>query len=171
MLIRQARRADIPALRLLGEATWQVAYEFAGPDYIAHGPDQWWTEQALLDCLRDTTVFVADQDGQVLGVGNLDVRGTVPVIWKRYVHPSTQGTGLGSALLAQLIAAAPLDATSVRLEYVAGNEPAAAFYRAKGFLEIGTEPGERAGWPGTVWVERDLARDEPRGRARSASPA
>jgi len=157
MHIRLADDSDIDAMRLVGEAAWHMAYGFAGEDYIAHGLQQWWTRPALLQCLRETTVLVADLDGRIAGVGNLDVRGAAPIIWKLYVHPDAHGAGLGSALLEQLLAAAPSDATTVQLEYVAGNEQAAAFYRRKGFREIGTEPSDHPGWPGTVWVERQLA--------------
>src|SRR4051794_38835152 len=171
MTIRLADDGDIDAMQRVGEAAWHMAYRFAGEDYISHGLQQWWSGPALLQSLRETTVLVAEQDGRIAGVGNLDVRGPVPIIWKLYVHPDAHGTGLGSALLEQLLAAAPPDAAAVQLEYVAGNEQAAAFYQHKGFREIGTEPAARPGWPGTVWVERQLARDESTTPARSTSRA
>jgi len=157
MRIRLADNSDIDAMRLGGEAAWNMAYRFAGEDYISHGLEQWWSRPALLQCLDETTVLVAELDGRIAGVGNLDVRGTIPIIWKLYVHPDAHGTGLGSALLAQLRAVAPPETKAVQLEYVAGNEQAAAFYRRKGFREIGTAPSEHPGWPGTVWMERQLA--------------
>ena len=45
----------------------------------------------------------------------------------------------------------------VRLEYVDGNERAAAFYAARGFVELRREPGERPGWPESVWMEHGSA--------------
>ena len=91
---------------------------------------------------------------QVVGVGNIDLRGDVPIIWKLYVLPSAQASGVGSALLAALLTCVPAGTEAVRLEYLDGNERAAAFYAAKGFTELRREPGEQPGWPDTVWVER-----------------
>jgi len=49
------------------------------------------------------------------------------------------------------------DGGRVRLEYVDGNERAAGFYSAKGFAELRREPGERPGWPESVWMEHNSA--------------
>lgn len=94
---------------------------------------------------------------EVVGVGNIDVRGDVPVIWKLYVLPRVQGSGVGSDLLTALPDRVPPGTESVRLEYADGNERAAAFYAARGFTQVRREPGDRPGWPETVWVERLIA--------------
>ena len=152
MLIREAALGDLPAIRSVGERTWPPTYGFAGGEYVAAGLARWWSDEALRASLRDTTVLVADDGGALVGVGNLDLRGEVPVIWKLYVLPEQHGRGVGSALLdalTELAAGRP-----VRLEYMAGNDPAARFYTARGFVEIGREAPERPGWPELVWVER-----------------
>ena len=151
MRIREAIAADIPALVSIGRRTWPEAYAFAGPDYIEDGLRRWWSPAAVAQSLADTTVLVAASGDDLVGVGNLDRRGPVPIIWKLYVLPSAQGTGAGSALIEALIALA--GDRPVRLEYADGNTRAARFYAARGFAEIGREPGERPGWPGTVWLE------------------
>jgi GNAT superfamily N-acetyltransferase len=67
------------------------------------------------------------------------------------VLPRAQGAGVGSALLTALLGAVP-DGGRVRLKYVDGNERAAAFYAAKRFADLRREPGERPGWPESVWM-------------------
>jgi GNAT superfamily N-acetyltransferase len=93
-------------------------------------------------------MLVAENEDGVFGVGNLDQRGPVPIIWKLYVVPTAQSGGVGSALLTALITLA--GDHPVRLEYVAGNDRAAAFYARHGFMELRREPGP----PDLVWVER-----------------
>jgi GNAT superfamily N-acetyltransferase len=150
--IRPATTSDIPEMQQVGAAAWRVAYAFAGPAYIEHGLKTWWTSEALESCLTATQMIVAERDGRVLGVGNLDTCGEVPVIWKLYVHPAAQGTGLGRALLRHLINLAPPDSARVALEYVAGNEPAARFYAASGFTEDRRSRSADPSEPETVWV-------------------
>jgi GNAT superfamily N-acetyltransferase len=146
MEIRLAGPADVPGIIAVGTAIWPVAYAFAGADYIAAGLARWWSVPAIEASLVDTTVVVAcSSDGVIIGVGNIDLRGDVPIIWKLYVSPRAQGTGAGSALLRELIVLA--GDGPVRLEYLDGNSRAAAFYRRHGFAEISREGS-------TVWMER-----------------
>ena len=151
MEIRTAGRPDIDAIKDIGERTWPAAYGFAGHEYVRNGLDTWWSAEAIERSLRDTTVLVADTGDGLLGVGNIDLRLEVPVIWKLYVVPEAQGTGAGTALIAALLERAP--GRAVRLEYVDGNDRAAQFYRRRGFAELRREPAERPGWPETVWME------------------
>lgn len=150
--IRPARPTDLPAIQQVGTAAWPVAYDFAGASFVARGLQTWWTPEALTSCLATTQVIVAEQDGVVVGVGNLDTRDDVPVIWKLYVHPDAQGTGIGRALLERLIELAPPEAARVALEYVAGNEPAAAFYTHFGFTEDARTTSADPHDPDTIWV-------------------
>ena len=152
--VRPAGADDIAAIQEIGHTTWPATYSFAGDDYVANGLATWWSTEALLRSLEATTVMVAVNGDGIVGVGNIDLLGNVPIIWKLYVPPEAQGSGAGSALLAALLDRAPTGAKSVRLEYLDGNEKAAAFYAARGFTELRREPGERPGWPETVLVER-----------------
>ncbi|HEX6922086.1 MAG TPA: GNAT family N-acetyltransferase [Actinomycetes bacterium] len=156
-VIRAAVGADVPGIREVGHLAWPETYAFAGADYIAHGLQAWWSADATLRSMRDTEVLVAVDGDRVVGVGNVDLRGEVPIIWKLYVVPDQQGAGTGSALMTSLLELVPSSATAVRLEYVDGNDRAARFYARHGFREIGREPGERPGWPMCVWLERPLA--------------
>ena len=153
MRIREATPADVDGIAAVGRQTWPATYDFAGPEYIAHGLATWWSDAATARSLSDTTVLVAvDEAGRVSAMGNIDLRPAAPIIGKLYVLPAAQGAGAGSALMSALAGRAP--GRPVPLEYVDGNARAARFYRARGFTEIRREPGERPGWPETVWMER-----------------
>ncbi|GAA2650625.1 GNAT family N-acetyltransferase [Paractinoplanes durhamensis] len=152
MLIRDARAEDVDAIVAIGQQTWPATYAFAGDEYVRDGLAAWWSPAAIARSLGDTTVLVAEDGSGLVGVGNIDLRGAVPIIWKLYVLPETQGTGAGSALMAGLIERA--GGLAVRLEYVAGNSRAAGFYAGRGFTELRREAGERPGWPEIVWMER-----------------
>jgi len=150
--IRAASDDDVAAIRAVGELTWPPTYAFAGDEYVARGIATWWSDEATRRTLATTTTLVAVLDGQVVGVGNLDLRRDPPTIWKLYVVPAAQGTGAGSALIRELVALA--GGATVTLEYVDGNDRAAAFYQRHGFREVRRQPPEEAGWPETVWMER-----------------
>ena len=155
MRIRDAVPGDIDGIIEIGRRTWPVTYGFAGDEYVRSGLDTWWSIEAVERSLRDTTVLVAEDRDALVGIGNIDLRGPVPIIWKLYVLPSAQGAGAGKALIEGLLARAP--GRSVRLEYLDGNERAARFYARRGFTELRRDAGERPGWPDTVWMEHHPA--------------
>jgi GNAT superfamily N-acetyltransferase len=152
MRIRDASEDDIDAIMAVGQRTWPATYAFAGDDYVRNGLATWWSAAATERSLRDTTVMVAESLAGVIGVGNIDLRGEVPIIWKLYVLPEAQGTGAGKALIEALLQRAP--GQRARLEYLDGNSRAARFYAARGFTELRREPAQQPGWPATVWMER-----------------
>ncbi|MFI5897757.1 GNAT family N-acetyltransferase [Actinoplanes sp. NPDC051513] len=151
MRIRDAVPGDIDAIIEIGHRTWPATYGFAGDEYVRDGLATWWSAEAVERSLRDTTVLVAAGEQGLLGIGNIDLRGETPIIWKLYVVPESQGTGAGSALISALLERAP--GRPVLLEYVDGNDRAARFYDRRGFTEVRRDPGERPGWPDTVWME------------------
>jgi len=150
--IRDALPADVPEIVSVGRRTWPATYDFAGAEYIAHGLATWWSPEAVERSLVNTTVQVADRGGEIVGTGNIDLRGEAAIIWKLYVVPEAQGSGAGSALIKSLIGYA--GGRPVRLEYLDGNTRAARFYAAHGFAEIFREPSDHEGWPATIWMER-----------------
>jgi ribosomal protein S18 acetylase RimI-like enzyme len=89
-------------------------------------------------------------------MGNVDLRPEVPVIWKLYVHPHHQGRGIGSSLLRALIEAVPAARGRVAIEYIEGNDRAAAVYGRHGSVEVRREPADRPEWPRQVWAELSL---------------
>lgn len=150
--IRRAHQGDIEAIISVGRQTWPMTYEFAGAEYVADGLATWWSTEAIRRSLATTTVLVADTGKAIVGTGNIDLRPEVPVIWKLYVVPKVQGTGVGSALITEMVDVA--GGLPVRLEYTDGNAHAAGFYAAHGFVEVRREVNDRPGWPDAVWLER-----------------
>ena len=153
VLVRNASPADVEAICEIGHAVWPDTYAFAGQDYIEHGLATWWSRDAVERSLGTTTTLVAECDGRVAGMGNIDLRPEVPVIWKLYVLPDDQGKGVGSALLRSLVEAVPAGRRSVAIEYADGNSRAAAVYARHGFVVVRSEPADRPGWPAQVWAE------------------
>jgi GNAT superfamily N-acetyltransferase len=165
-LVRPATDQDLSGIRAVGLATWPATYGFAGDAYVSSGLATWWSMDALTASLRDTDMQVAvDEHDVVVGVGNIDLRRSPPVIWKLYVHPDCHGRGIGTALLDALIVCA--GDTPVRLEYVDGNRSAARFYASRGFAVIDREAADQPGWPDVLWAQRPAedpnARTEPTG--------
>lgn len=155
--VREATHEDVASITLIGQKTWPATYEFAGEEYIAHGLESWWSEEAVVRGLETTRTLVAVREEEVIGMGNLDLRGERPIIWKLYVLPEHQGTGAGHALMEALLAQTPPDATEVLLEYTDGNRSAADFYRRHDFTELRRDPPEESGWPDQIWMVRKLA--------------
>jgi len=163
--IREAVPGDVEAIISVGRHTWPVTYAFAGPEYIEHGMREWWSAGAIERSLKNTKVLVAEEEDTIVATGNIDLRHDVPIIWKLYVVPLAQGTGVGSALIQELLAAA--DGRPVQLEYIDGNDKAAAFYARHGFVEVWREPNGEPGWPAQVWVERKRQENREASDSRS----
>ncbi|MDO9378723.1 MAG: GNAT family N-acetyltransferase [Nocardioidaceae bacterium] len=149
--VRPATSSDAPAIERVGRETWPSTYGFAGEEYIAHGLETWWSEEAVLRGIDATRTFVAESHGEVVGMGNIDLRHEKPIIWKLYVLPDYHGCGAGNALMARLLVAAP-PGSAVLLEYSEGNARAAVFYEHHGFVELRRDAPEVAGWPVQVWM-------------------
>lgn len=141
----------------LGRVTSQDAYaERIGRAYADHMEATWWSVSALHRSLRVATNLVAEADGRLAGVATLGERRGEPVLWKLYVLPAYQGQGIGTRLVDAVLDLVPVGCSRLLLEYVDGNEPAAAFYRSRGFVEVGREP-DSDGWPDTMWMALPLS--------------
>lgn len=153
VVVRAATESDVEAIRGIGRAAWPETYAFAGKDYVEHGLATWWSEAAVRRGLATTVTLVAELEGWVVGMGNIDLRPEVPVIWKLYIHPDHQGAGIGGNLLESLIEAVPAGRRAVSVEYADGNDRAAAVYVKHGFIEIRRDPADQPDWPAQVWAE------------------
>lgn len=89
--------------------------------------------------LFDGDVWVAEQDGEVVGFVALDES---EVTWL-YVDPARYRQGHGRALLRHAIAAA--GDGPVETDALAGNDAALALYQAEGFTIVETKTGRLAG--------------------------
>jgi GNAT superfamily N-acetyltransferase len=155
--VRAAVDEDLDAVVMVGHQTWPAAYtELAGADYVERGLATWWTPESTLAGIRAGRVSVAERDGRIVGMAGTGPGDGWLILWKLYVLPEEQGHGAGTALLDRVIREAEAAGErAVRLEHLAGNTSAEAFYRARGFLEIGREP-DADGGPDSVWMELSL---------------
>jgi len=156
LVIRAADRGDLAAVLDVGHRTWPATYgPIAGDEYVAMGLAKWWTEDATTPAIRAGRVTVAEIDGEVVGIATVGTHENHLVLWKLYVLPEHQGTGIGSALLESVVARATGDYPQIRLSYLVGNASAEGFYRSKGFVEIGRESSGK-GIPESVWMQLAL---------------
>lgn len=160
LIIRVADGNDLMAVLDVGRRTWPVTYgPIAGDDYVAMGLAKWWTEDATVPAIRAGRVTVAEVDGTVVGIAVVGPHEEYLVLWKLYVLPEFQGTGIGTALVESVVASATGVHRQIRISYLEGNTLAEAFYRGKGFVEISRESGGD-GIPESVWMRLDLDAEE-----------
>jgi GNAT superfamily N-acetyltransferase len=161
LIIRPADGNDLVAVLDVGRRTWPATYgPIAGDDYVAMGLAKWWTEDANIPAIRAGRVTVAELDGTVVGIAGVGVHEKHLVLWKLYVLPEHQGKAIGSALVESVVARARGVHPEIRISYLVGNTLAEGFYRGKGFVEIGREPG-CGGIPESVWMQLVL---DPKGQ-------
>ena len=156
LVVRDAGPADVAAIRRFGEA--HVRPHYAPLIGVAAAEDQvrrWWTEAHVGAAVAGGLVVVAEDGGDLVGVGQRGRDGDDHVVYKLYVHPRYRGGGLGSRLLDALAAQLPADADRLYIEHFAANERAGAFYEREGFTVVKTEPSP-TGDPalGVVWRVR-----------------
>lgn len=154
--VREAGAAHVEGIRSVGQACWPDTYAFAGEDYIENGLASWWSVEATERSLRETAVVVAVEEGRIVGMGNADLRGETPTIWKLYVLAEMRGADVGTALLDALLDRIPYSADGVQLENADGNDQATRFYARRRFAETDRKPGERPGGPDTVWTRNPV---------------
>lgn len=159
--VRAAAPDDAAGIVALGERVLPATYgPIAGDGYVRHILG-WWSPENIARSLGRTVTFVAEAGGRTVGVANLGTAGQgtaadgEPVMWKLYVDPEWQYSGVGSALLGAIVRAVPAGSPRLLLEHLAGNDRAAAFYARRGFrpLRVSSDPD---GWPDQVWLQLPL---------------
>jgi GNAT superfamily N-acetyltransferase len=118
----------------------------------------WWNADAIGAAVAAGLVVVAEDDGQVVGVGQRGRSGADHVVYKLYVSPDRRGSGLGPRLLDALVAQLPPDADRLAIEHFAADERAGAFYEREGYRVERVEPSP-TGDPrlAVVWRARCLS--------------
>ncbi|GAA5266036.1 hypothetical protein ACOSOMT5_P2463 [Acidiphilium sp. MT5] len=123
-------------------------------DALKHNPEAFGstyeTEQArpiaeFEQRLIDNIVFGAYVEGAIVGMAGLRRQvgqkdSHKAYVWGMYVQPACRGTGIGSALLHELILVSQTLVEQLTLSIVKGNDPAATLYRKFGFQIYGVEP-------------------------------
>lgn len=157
--VRDAGGDDIAAICRFGEAYVRPHYTpLIGAAAADEQVRRWWNETHIGAAVAGGLVVVAEQDGQIVGVGQRGRRGEDHVVYKLYVHPGHRGRGLGPRLIDALIGRLPTTADRLYVEHFAANGRAGAFYEREGFVVRRIEPSS-TGDPalGVVWRARRLA--------------
>jgi len=72
LVVRPASEADAVGIQNIGRRTVPPTYAFAGADYVTHGLESWWSDEAVLRSLHNTTVLAAVEGDDLVGVANID---------------------------------------------------------------------------------------------------
>ena len=165
--VRGASPDDVAAICQFGEAHIRPHY---APLIGAAAADEqvrmWWNEKHIGSAVANGLVVVAEDDGQIVGVGQRGREGADHVVYKLYIRPDYRGRGLGPQLIDALIRQLPDDADRLYVEHFVANERASRFYEREGFTVVRTEPSPTGG-PGNG---RCVA-PAPSGAACAAVPA
>jgi ribosomal protein S18 acetylase RimI-like enzyme len=161
--LRPGTLDDIPALVALGRAVVPPTYGPIDAAYARKMLDEWWVPAVFTRSMQTNAHLVAEADGHVVALATLGrlsrsyrdfphVTGDREVMWKLYVHPDQQGSGIGSRLLAEV--EAMVEGDELWLEVVDGNDRAYDYYRSRGFAEV--ERVTDREWPDDVWMKKVL---------------
>ena len=152
--IRTASVDDAEQIAAVHIASWREAYADVVPqsylDSLDHASrtEEW--REVFADLDRGTSVWVAEEEGEVLGFASLgpsrdeDADRTTMEIYAIYLEPSAWGRGVARELMRTVLAALPPGA-AVTLWVLAANERAQLFYRRNGFTADGVERMEEIG--------------------------
>ena len=163
MTLRPATPADIPAITRI----YAHAVETGTASFELTPPDEAEMARRMEDLLtKDFPYLAAEVDGRVAGYAYAGPYRTRPayrftVEDSVYVEPSTQGRGVGRALLTELIAAAEKRGLRQMIAVIGDSEQMAsiALHARLGFAYIGTLPhtGFKFGrWLDSVLMQRAL---------------
>ncbi len=163
--IRAAEPGDAEQVAKVHVASWRQAYTgVISDEYLARLDvdariERW---RRILEDEPETKVWVADDDGRVIGFASLgpsrdeDADRTTMEIYTIYLEPSVWGQGVARDLMRTVLAAVPAGA-SVTLWVLAANERARHFYRRNGFAPDGVERVEE--FDGETFTEVRYRRD------------
>jgi ribosomal-protein-alanine N-acetyltransferase len=126
-VIRRATAADV-------DAVVELESTCLGIDAWSRGL----VDQGIADALPTVSYLVAELDGTVVGHAVASAAGDVAELQRIAVAPAHRRAGVASSLLAAVEAhAAAEGAERLLLEVREDNLAASAFYRARGFAEVG----------------------------------
>lgn len=160
--VRPARAGDVEAIRAIGREVLPSTYGATG--LLAEAEveallDTFWSEGYLASVLDgEGTLLVADSAGWVVGMAELGLlTETDAVVWKLYVVDRFRNAGVGAALLAGAEGALGGGIERLFVEFVTGNDGAARFYAAHGFVADRVEPDTRPGIDATyTWLSKPV---------------
>lgn len=147
--IRRAVAADLDAVRFIGFSTWPSTYgPLKGARYVIDALDTYWSADAVRAALDAGAIDLAETAQGVVGMAEVAELGDDMVMWKLYVLPSQQRSGIGHELVSAAKGRAQARGCGLLTEYVSENSNAGRFYEREGFVPA------PAPWPGTAaaWV-------------------
>lgn len=163
--LRLARPADAEAIAALHLVSWRSAYRPFLParvldelDLVTHTAE--WRRRVGVP---EVQIALEEEGGELIGFcahgPTGDPEASVdPRVWEiknLHVHPERKGTGAGSRLFdAAVQHARRIEAGSVTLWVVEGNQVARAFYERKGMVTDGGRTTHTLGADGTMPVVR-----------------
>ena len=163
MFVRTAGERDLEAVRALLVETWHATYDaIYGAAKVTAMTDSWHSITELKARMaQPRSEFVVADDGVMIAgmaFAAADESGKTVTLRQLYVHPSSQGRGIGGMLLDEVVESFP-DAERISLEVDPENRRAIAFYEAQGFRHVGATPhcgGDALALPALIY-ERLLA--------------
>lgn len=148
---------DLDAVIEVGTKTWRATYPpITGEAYVEQGLARWWTADAVLPSIRDGRVRVAEQDGRIVGMASYALLDDAVMMWKLYVLPEAQRSGVGRALV-DAVAGAAEGRPVLRATHLLDNHAAHAAYERMGFHETGRVPSPIDGGPEEMVMERPIS--------------
>ncbi|NEI69647.1 GNAT family N-acetyltransferase [Rhizobium lusitanum] len=162
--VRSAGEQDLEKVRALLGETWHATYDrIYGAEKVSELHASWHSPASLKARLanKNSEFLVADDGRTIGGMGyaamSTELTKTV-MLHMLYVGPRYQRQGVGRDIFAELETCFP-DAEIMRLEVDPQNEPALAFYKAHGFVEVGRADNSGQGQSGlpTLILEKPLA--------------
>lgn len=137
MTVRRATPDDIDDILRVVEASWGVDYpEMLNRENLDEAVTEWYDPETVADELErgDSVVYVATDEGSVVGFIHSVCRHDLGHILRVYVAPDARDSGHGRALVErtreELL---ERGADQVRSMVLAANGPGNAFYEALGF--------------------------------------
>ncbi|ACM26236.1 GNAT family N-acetyltransferase [Agrobacterium sp. SHOUNA12C] len=157
--VRTAGEQDLEKVRALLRETWHATYDrLYGADKVSELHGSWHSLQSLRTRLagKNSEFLVADDGKNIGGMAyaamSTELAKTV-MLYMLYVSPRCQRQGIGRDIFAELETCFP-DAEVMRLEVDPQNDPAIAFYKAHGFIEVGRTENcgnEQSGIPALIF--------------------
>ena len=144
LTVRDATPEDAAAIGLVAQASWRDTYrDIFEPEFIEGFLARNYSETALASAAdraadQDAAAFlVAERDGAIVGYLHFGDGPRGPELYRIYADPAHYGTGVGSALLAELHRRIEGRVAAYVLDVHSRNERGRAFYDRNGFVAVG----------------------------------
>lgn len=155
VVVRLATGDDLDGVVAVGRTAWQEnSASFIPSDLLELLLAKWWTKDANVSAIRAGRTFVAEVDGDIVGMASYGVNDGRLVIWKIYVLPRAQRLGVGGRLLEAVYDRARDGHDCVYLSVTAGNTKGTGFALSHGYVEDQREA--QSGMPDVVWMRHDF---------------